>query len=660
MCQSNSFYEHVDKVTNLTNLPEIDAMIEGVDDVITNSWKRCMEDFQLDPSHSVPAHILPSNEIIEHKDQIDKFLHVARIGMEGLYKQVSSLNYVLLLTDATGITVDYISDGKFDRERKNAGLYLGADWTEERSGTNGVGTCLSTQQNVICHQTDHFHAKNIGLTCSAAPLFDPCGDLLAILDISALQSPSAKEGQLLANQMVNIYARIIESANFVIHFSNSWIIRFTNTPEFVDVATDNLLAVDGNGRILGATQSAASNLKHGAKVKDIVGKSAIEYFECSLDELMGITKNSKHRANKLLITREKHELFYAGMIEPKGVANQTSVSMYKDYNFKPLEGLSNKDPLMDKAINRAKRLIDKNVNIIIGGETGTGKEVMAKALHDSSQRASKSFIAVNCAAIPESLIESELFGHKAGAFTGASSKGNKGLIMQSCGGTLFLDEIGDMPLQLQSRLLRVLAEKEVMPVGSNKAEKIDLHVVSASHRDLRVLIAEGSFREDLYYRLNGAILSLPALRERTDRGFITMNLLSQEARERGISVKMTNEAMKIILAYEWPGNVRQLRNAIQFALAVCEDNIIKPEDLPDEIFESNEHMVQSIEGVLPTIPDATENSESAQYPFKIRKLLEALQQSQWNVTAVSDELGISRSTIYRRMERYGIVSPNMM
>jgi transcriptional regulator of acetoin/glycerol metabolism len=460
-----------------------------------------------------------------------------------------------------------------------------------------------------------------------------------------------------------MYARKIESANFVRHFSNSWILRFTNTPEFVDVATDNLLAIDGDGKILGATQAAASNLKQGATVKDIVGKSAVEFFECSLEQLMIIARNGEHSAKKMLITREKHELFYAGLIEPKGTLPMEVKATNPEKNFKPLENLSNNDPLMDRAIGRAKRLIDKNVNIIIGGETGTGKEVMAKALHDSSERASNPFIAVNCAAIPESLIESELFGYKAGSFTGANNKGQKGLIMQSSGGTLFLDEIGDMPLLLQSRLLRVLAEKEVLAVGSNKPENVDLHVISASHRDLRVLIAEGTFREDLYYRLNGAILSLPALRDRRDKGFITMNLVAQEARERSMSVKMSNEAMKVILGYDWPGNVRQLRNALQFALAVCEDNMIKPEDLPDEIFEESSQTSNITDASLKkmiTTSSHIHSEEIEHYPAKIRKLVELLRENQWNITAVSDKLGVSRSTIYRRMERYGIVPPNLM
>ncbi|MAD15400.1 MAG: AAA family ATPase [Alteromonadaceae bacterium] len=660
MSRTDHHEEHISRVINAASATSNSEQINK-EDYITDSWKRCIDDYKLNPGVAAPAHILPAHEILEHKDQIDSFLHVARIGMEGLYKHVASLNYVLLLTDATGITVDYIGNTCFDSELKDSGLYLGADWSEERSGTNGAALCIRTQRPVICHRTDHFHVRDIQVTCSAAPVFDPTGELLAVLDISALRSPAAKEGQILASQLVCMYARKIESANFVRHFSNEWIIRFTNTSEFVDVSTDNLIALSSNGSILGATQAAARHLKSGATVKGLIGKSVSDYFECSLDELMDIARNGENSSKKMLITRDRHELFFAGLIEPKGKQSKSRVVEQEKHNFEPLERLSHNDALMDRAINRAKRLIDKNVNIIIGGETGTGKEVMARALHDSSARCANAFIAVNCAAIPEALIESELFGYKAGSFTGANSKGQSGLIMQSSGGTLFLDEIGDMPLQLQSRLLRVLAEKEVMAVGANKPEKVDLHVVSASHRDLRVLISEGTFREDLYYRLNGAILNLPALRDRKDKGFITMNLVAQEAKKLNLSIKLSNEAMKVILSYSWPGNVRQLRNAIQFALAVCEDNIIQPDDLPDEIFEQAtpnsllDRQVTEKEYVSESLQVFTE-----QYPAKVRKLVETLKHHQWNITAASEELGISRSTIYRHMERYGIVPPNLM
>lgn len=660
MTMTSLSQQHIDRVVRETRC---DAAVEGEvpdNDIIKQSWRRCVQQHNLDPEHPEPARILPAQEVLEHKDQIDEFLHVARIGMEAFYKHVANLDYVLLLADAEGITVDFIGDKKHDKSLKKAGLYLGSDWNEAHAGTNGVGTCLRTAESLICHQTDHFHATHINLTCTAAPVFDPNGDLLAVLDVSALKSPTPREGQFLVSQLAAMYAKRVECVNFFRHFENHWIVRFANTPEFVDVTTDNLLAIDGDGKVLGATQSAAEALKSNATVKSIVGGLATDFFECSLDKLFAEPAKADMSSKRMLITRERHELYYATLIEPRGLSRTTPQPDADGRDYGALEKLTNKDRLMERVIKRAKRLLDQHVNIIIGGETGTGKEVMARALHESSHRTDKPFVAVNCAAIPESLIESELFGYKSGSFTGALSRGMKGLIMQSNGGTLFLDEIGDMPVQLQSRLLRVLAEKEVTAVGGSKPEPVDLHVISASHHDLRVLIAEGIFREDLYYRLNGAILNLPPLRDREDKGYITSKILAEESSSRNLSFQISHGAMQLILGYSWPGNVRQLRNAIQFALAVCEDGVIAVEDLPDEILESaikSPALKQLVSEPDPVIVATPENGD---YPPKIKQLVEALRLYKWNITAVSNELGVSRSTIYRRMERYGIVPPNLI
>jgi transcriptional regulator with PAS, ATPase and Fis domain len=203
-------------------------------------------------------------------------------------------------------------------------------------------------------------------------------------------------------------------------------------------------------------------------------------------------------------------------------------------------------------LDQSKRLLNRKLNILIHGETGTGKEVIAKALHRSSVRANKPFVAVNCGAIPESLIESELFGYTAGAFTGGRTKGMKGLILQSDGGTLFLDEIGDMPLHLQTRLLRVLSEKEVLPLGADKPVPVDLTVIAASHRDLRNLIGAGSFREDLYYRLCGATLHLPALRDRADKRYLIEKVLAEESELLGMDAQLSLDAMHAMLCFAWP------------------------------------------------------------------------------------------------------------
>jgi len=314
---------------------------------------------------------------------------------------------------------------------------------------------------------------------------------------------------------------------------------------------------------------------------------------------------------------------------------------------------------MQHTLNQAKRLVDRKVNILIQGETGSGKEIFARALHKSSGRARKPFVALNCAAIPESLIESELFGYAAGAFTGGSSKGMKGLILQSEGGTLFLDEIGDMPLHLQTRLLRVLSENEVMPLGSGKPIPVDLTVISASHRDLRTMIVEGRFREDLYYRMCGATLHLPPLRERSDIGFLIDSVVKLESERIGFAVQIAPDALRALKQYSWPGNIRELRNALRYALAISDGAVIRLEDLPSEVQKSKRADHSSL-----TTPSVTQDGIKPQASVTQQShvsegdaLLAVLRKNKWNVTAAAAELRVSRVTIYRRMKAFQIVSP---
>ncbi|MCY1236098.1 Acetoin catabolism regulatory protein [compost metagenome] len=283
---------------------------------------------------------------------------------------------------------------------------------------------------------------------------------------------------------------------------------------------------------------------------------------------------------------------------------------------------------MERVQTRAAKLATRNISILIQGETGSGKEYLARAIHDSCG-GNGNFVAVNCAAIPEHLIESELFGYAPGAFTGASQKGKRGLIEDADGGTLFLDEIGDMPLSLQSRLLRVLSENEVQPVGALKARPIRLRVVSASHRDLAELVKEGRFREDLYYRLNAATLCLPALRERQDLGWLIDQLLARIEKENNEPYRIDKAARAALLAHEWPGNLRELSNVLRVAAALSEGGLIDTECLPEHLFAAQV-------GSLPGEDDA---------------LRQALRDCGDNISALARKLGVNRSTIHRRLKR---------
>jgi len=255
-------------------------------------------------------------------------------------------------------------------------------------------------------------------------------------------------------------------------------------------------------------------------------------------------------------------------------------------------------------------------------------------------------VAVNCAAIPETLIESELFGHLPGSFSGAGPKGKRGLIQEADGGTLFLDEIGDMPRSLQARLLRVLAEREVLPIGATRPVAVNIRVIAATHADLEALVREGRFRDDLYYRLNGAHLPLPPLRERRDLGWMIDRLLQHDLPRGHSAPQLGAEARAWLLAHRWPGNLRELRNVLDYARSVAGPGPIELSDLPD--------------GLRAAAPRGHKAAAPAAGSREAALLLEQLRAAHWNVSSAARTLGVSRMTLYRRMKRWGIASPNQL
>jgi transcriptional regulator of acetoin/glycerol metabolism len=311
---------------------------------------------------------------------------------------------------------------------------------------------------------------------------------------------------------------------------------------------------------------------------------------------------------------------------------------------------------MRKNLTFGRQLFAKQVPILLQGATGTGKEAFAKALHHSGLWFDKAFVTVNCAAIPESLIESELFGYTRGAFTGAVKEGRVGKILQSNGGTLFLDEIGDMPLMLQTRLLRVIEEREVVPLGSDQAIPVILHVISATHRDIRRMIQDGEFREDLYYRLNGITLHLPLLRDRGDKADLIRTLLREENSDQE-SIEIAEDAFQKLLDYSWPGNIRQLRNALRTASALCRDGIIRLSNLPQEILhtETRASAPASVAGPLEAAAAAINLPSAALRDAECAALLRELERMHWNISRTAQALGISRNTLYRKIHKHNIV-----
>ncbi|MBZ9994640.1 sigma-54-dependent Fis family transcriptional regulator [Mesorhizobium sp. BH1-1-4] len=634
------------------HIREIEQVLSGGrsarDEVVVKSWLRCVGTHRLDPARPTEAYIVPDTQLREHREQSERLIAIARSGLETLFKQVAGQNYVLLLADAKGVTVDFLGDPLFMDQLRTAGLYLGSEWSESRTGTCGVGSCLVTGEAMTIHQTDHFDTTHTPLSCTAAPIFDTRGELTAVLDISLLRSPQPKVSQNLALHLVTASARRIELANLMAQMHSEWVLRFSRSPEFLDVDPEAAIALDASGRILGTTRGGALLLAQAGGIDwrqspSPVGQPISRYLDISVDDLPQLTRG-RPTEERLVFGRSGSALF-AHAIEPQPPTGRRAPV---ETVPKPISDLSGGDPVMAAMQLRAAKLARTTIPIVIHGETGSGKEYLARAIHDCSHRAGP-FVAINCAAIPEHLIESELFGHTPGAFTGAAARGRKGLIESADGGTLFLDEIGDMPYPLQSRLLRVIAERELIPVGGIEPRHVDIKIISASHHDLRKLVADGRFREDLFYRLNAAALTLPALRERTDFEWLLDRLLDQRAGLAGRTARLSPAARLALIRHGWPGNIRELVNAMDLAMTLCDGDMIEPADLPD--FASPLPP--------PPAPPARLVALRAPSPEEERAaLLDALATAGWNISEAARLLGVDRTTVHRRMKRLRLDAPN--
>ena len=643
--------QHIETVMQVAERGRLDPSATAHDEIIRHSWMRCVHQHKLDPARMQEAIIRPQQEVREHQDQLDEFLHIARHGLETLYHQVAGVGYAVLLTDAQGVTVDFIGDIQLDPSLRKAGLYLGSDWNEQFVGTNGVGTCISTGESLVVHLGDHFDATHIPLTCTAAPIYGANGDIKAVLDISALTAPQYKQSQHLALQLVRMYSHQIENAYFLHRFRHEWILRLSMAPEFLEVSPECLIAIDAGGKVLGhnrrAQQMFGERSSELAEWPQLLGQPIDALLNVGIDDLPRFMAVQPVDRRAVMISGTQKLMFLSVVAPARSLLEATRATMEPEIPA-PLASLSGGDPVLDRQISRAARLVNSPISVLVTGETGSGKEFFAKALHQSSERRHGPFVPVNCAAIPDTLIESELFGYAPGSFSGAASKGKRGLIQEADGGTLFLDEIGDMPRPLQARLLRVLSEREVLPVGATRAVGVNIRVVAATHCDLETLVRSGGFRDDLYYRLSGAHFTLPPVRERHDLDWIIERVRSLHGRTSDGSVPgLQAEAKQTLLAHSWPGNLRELRNVIEFAAAVCRGAQITPADLPEYLHEKLSS---------PPYPTETGRDLSIEVP-EATALRSQLKACRWNVTATAHAMGISRMTLYRRMKRYGIEYP---
>lgn len=611
---------------------------------LQDSWRRSMEEYRLDPARPASPRILSANECRVLREQVESFLRVAQAGVNRLHEQIRDSGYCVLLTNAHGATIDFRGHPSLDREYRGRGFRLGACWSEEEEGTCGVGTAIVERSPILVHKEEHFRAHNYRITCSAAPILGPDEEMLGILNASALSAPDERRSQALIFRLVAQNAALIESAVFAEAYRAAWVLRLCPAGDRWGIDEGQFLALDCGGRIIGGSRRFRTLLTRlpipPIQIEDLLDTD-FEQLLRHAHERPGVPLQLRcHATGTFFLVHLRAPLH--------GDDRPVRRTVVEEGDFC---GLATGDPGVAKAIARIKLLADSRMPILLMGETGSGKEAFARAIHRYSNRRDKPFVALNCAAIPENLIESELFGYREGAFTGARAKGCPGKVQLASGGTLFLDEIGDMPLGLQTRLLRVLAEGEVMALGAAEAEKVDLHVLCATHRDLEEMVAQGQFREDLFYRLNAATFRLPPLRERADIREVIRRVFAEEQVRAGRKLVLPTLVEDMLCAYSWPGNIRELRNVLCFAIAVCEGVSLDLTHLPGSVLRPRTDLRHA------TAPRCA--AQEARGTGEREAMIDALRQCGWHVAAAASQIGMSRSTFYRRLRAYGIVSPNL-
>ncbi len=588
--------------------------------------------------------------------------HAAPV-MEILYEQIVASQSMVVLTDVTGTILHSIGDDDFLGRAAKVALAPGANWSEQAKGTNAVGTALVAEVPTLVHADEHFLHANHFLTCSAAPILDPRGNVLGVLDVSGDHRSYHQHTMAL----VKMSARMIENHWLSDDYRNVMRLHFHARVDFIGTLIEGIIAVSADGKLMGANRGALEQL--GLSGAALRMNSVASLFGTSVSML--VDRFSSPLSTPLLVTLPDGRPCHvqarfnwpvwrgtgrAG--EATTAANSALAPREQRDNVTPpvanasagLATLHTGDAQMASVVDKIRRVLNRDIPVLVLGETGTGKELLARAIHHDSQRTRQPFVAVNCASIPETLIEAELFGYADGAFTGARRKGAVGKIAQANGGTLFLDEIGDMPLPLQARLLRVLQDRQVTPLGSIKAVVVDVAIICATHRNLRDMIERKQFREDLYYRLNGLAVRLPPLRERSDLAALVQRILQREAPARRLTV--SGEVMAMLRACTWPGNVRQLFNVLRTAAVMAaDDEQITCAHLSDDFIDDVRQAAgpgAPVQGAAAQ-PAAPEQAGGSLEELELNAIRRAVDAAGGNISQASKQLGVSRNTIYRKL-----------
>jgi transcriptional regulator of acetoin/glycerol metabolism len=585
---------------------------------IRASWERCF-DIGLDPFGRPRLARIDDLELERLKEENDFVKRLAKIEMENLHRQIAGSNFTIVFANNEGIILDSIVD--FSTTRKDGGrISPGYIWREEDNGTNALGLVAAIRKPVIVHGDEHYFKEHAGLTCAAAPIYGLEGETVGIID--ATSDCRSRQRHTLA--LVEMSCVTVEKGLFRARHKNNVVFEIHNRREFLGTLQSAMIALDCNGFLMEASRQARFFLQ-GISLKARIHFD--EIFRTPLKEFLRLLQGGgtiditdcegSSFAARACNYFARKEVVRKGPIDLSNHSRQEVPMVWED-------------PAVRSAMHLVKGAVELNVPVLIRGETGTGKELMAKYAHSISGRIGN-FVPVNCAALPENLFESELFGYQEGAFTGSGKGGSLGLVMQARGGTLFLDEIGAMPIQVQAKMLRFLDRMEIRPVGGTREIRVDIQLISATNSKLTGAGSNG-FRTDLLYRLNTMEVRIPPLRERHDLQTIVASVVTSFGKELVLEPK----AIDLLEAYNWPGNIRELKGLLTRLLISCPNRKVLAED------------VRSLLSAQDTELTGDQSKNLADHERDV--ILAAYERHKGNISAVSRDLGISRNKVYKKLK----------
>ncbi len=630
---------------------EIDASF--VRKGIADSWIRSSA-YGIDPFNEVVKTKIDKIALEQRQKAFEPFLKIAFPFMETIYKDIGDSGMEVRFTDAQGYVLAYLGDEVVYAERDR---YEGINVSEEEVGTNAIGIVIKRGMPYQVSGPEHYSKMFHSITTSAAPIKDEEGNLLAVLSISEkndIVHPHTL-GMILASALA------IEHEIKLIKTNDELKRMINHLDAMMQTIVEGILTITHEGVITDVNRSALKILKRqfselfGKNIDEITGKPIMHMIrnEISASEEKEVQFSVRGRKRTILFSFKpihyKDDNLREYLItfrETKNVYSQVN-KLFGSKAIYTFEDIIGSSKLIKDAVRLAKTVSMTDATILLNGESGTGKELFAQGIHNESPRKNNSFVFINCGAIPRDLVASELFGYEEGAFTGARKGGNPGKFELADGGTLFLDEIGDMPLDTQANLLRVLETKEVVRVGGNEVIPVDVRVIAATHKDLVEEVRKGNFRSDLFYRLNVMPISTPSLRDRKEDIRVMIDYFYlQFTKNEKLKVPIDENFYKVMSQFSWPGNVRELQNVMQMITNLSPDKKrLTSQQIPDYIKEK--------------VGVTTSNDQDDQLvrPLNLiekEAIINALNISDHNVVQAAKMLEIGRTTLYRKMEKYDI------